>query len=84
MQMCNSQSWKARSCCNLSPGDHIFQQTLSGLPVAKHIFLGSWAVHFCQECHSLRSAPQRRHMAHLRLCLCGAPGKPSGQERGGT
>ena len=39
--------------------------------VANHVFLGSWMVDICQEGHSLRSAPQRRHMAHLRRCSPG-------------
>ena len=29
---------------------------------------GILVVHIRQECHSLRSAPQRKHMAHLGLC----------------
>ena len=48
------------------------------LPVANHVFLGSCIVDICQEGHSLRSAPQRRHMAHLRRCFRGVPRKPSG------
>ena len=40
-------------------------QTTSMLPLANHIFLGSWMVDICQEGHSLRSAPQRRHKAYL-------------------
>ena len=36
-----------------------------------------------QEGHSQRSAPQRRHTAHLRRCSHCTPGKPSGQDRGG-
>jgi len=63
-QACDSQHQKARG--NLGPRDGILHQTVNGLPVANHIFLGSWMVDTCQEGHSLRSAPQRRHMAHLR------------------
>ena len=37
----------------------ILQQTMSRLPVANHIFLGSWMADNCQEGHSLRSAPWR-------------------------
>ena len=48
-----------------------------------HIFLGSWMVHICLECHSPRSAPQRRHTAHLGLSSCCTPGKLSGWDRGG-
>ena len=36
-------------------------QTMSMLPLANHIFLGSWMVDICQEGRSLRSSPQRRH-----------------------
>ena len=36
-----------------------------------------------QEGRSQRSAPQRRHTAHLRRCSHCAPGKPSNQDRGG-
>ena len=32
-------------------------------------------VDICQEGHSLKSAPQRRHTAHLSQCTCGAPRK---------
>ena len=39
--------------------------------VANHVFLGSWTVDIHQEGHSLRSAPQRRHTAHLRWCSPG-------------
>ena len=47
---------------------------MSTLPVANHVFLGSWTVDICQECHSQRSAPQRRHTAHLKWCSHDAPG----------
>ena len=69
-QACDRQSWKARGCCNLGPRDCIFYQTVSRLEVANHVFLGYWTVHICQECHNLRSAPQRRYVAHLRLSQC--------------
>ena len=36
-----------------------------------------------QECRSLTSAPQRRHVAHLKWCSHDAPRKPSGQDQGG-
>ena len=62
-----SQSRKARG--NLGPRDGILHQTVSRIPVANHVFLGSWMVDIFQEGCSLRSAPQRRHMAHLRLLL---------------
>ena len=62
-----------RGCCNLSPRDRICHQTVSWLPVANLIFLGLWTIDICQGCHSLRSAPQRRHMVHLGLCSRGIP-----------
>ena len=52
---------------------------LSRLPVANYIFLRSWIIDIHQEGHSLRSAPQRRHTAHLRQCSHGESGKLSGQ-----
>ena len=63
----DSQSRKARG--NLGPRDSILHQTVSRLPVANHIFLGSWMVDIWQEGHSLRSAPQRRHTAQLEKVL---------------
>ena len=60
-----------------------FHQTGSRLPVANHVFLGSWMVHISQVCNSLKSAPQQRHMAHLGLCSRGTPGKPSSRDQGG-
>ena len=73
---------KARDCCNLSPTDRIFHQTVSRLPAANHVFLGSWMVHIGQECHSLRSAP-RGDTQHTWNCAL-MPGKLSGQDQGGT
>ena len=55
---CAPISQKARGHCNLGPKDHIFHQTVIRLPVANHMFLGSWTVHIHQECHSPRSAPR--------------------------
>ena len=52
-------------------------------PAANHVSLRSWMVDIHQEGCSLRSALQRRHMAHLRQCSCSAPGKPSIQDWGG-
>ena len=51
---------------NLSPRDGILYQTASRIPVANQVFLGSWTVDIHQEGCSQRSAPQRRHTAHLR------------------
>ena len=74
-QACDSQSLKEGAIS--APETGILHQTVSRLPVANHIFLGSWMVNICQEGHSLRSAPQRRHTAHLRQCSRCAPRKPS-------
>ena len=57
---------------------------LSRFPVANQGFLGFLMVDICQECHSLRLAPQRRHMAHQGLFPCDAPGKPSSWDQGGA
>ena len=74
-QVGDSQSWKTRA--NLGPRDGILHQTVSRLPVANQVFLGSWAADVHQESHSQRSAPQKRHMAHLRQRSLGACGKLS-------
>ena len=74
-QVGDSQSQKARG--KLIPRDSILHQTASRLPVANQVFLGSWMVDICQEGHSQRSAPQRRHTAHLRWHSCCTPRKPS-------
>ena len=60
----NGQSRKARG--KLSPRDGILYQTASRLPVANQVFLGSWMVDIHQEGRRQRSAPQRRHTAHLK------------------
>ena len=60
----DSQSWKASG--NLGPIDGILHQTVSMLPVANQVFLGSWTVDVSQEGCSQRSAPQRKHTARLR------------------
>ena len=80
-QVGDSQSQKARG--NLSPRDCILYQTVSRLPVANQDFLGFWMVDIHQEGHSQRSAPQRRHMAHLRRHSHCAHRKPSSWDRGG-
>ena len=59
----DSQSWKVRG--NFGPRDGILHQSGSRLPVANHVFLGYWTVDICQEGCNLRSAPERRHTAHL-------------------
>ena len=55
---------------------------LSRLPVANHVFLGSWMVDICQEGHSQRPALQRRYMAHLRWLSRSAPREPKNWDRG--
>ena len=56
---------------------------MSRPPVANQVFLGSWTVDIHQEGRSQRSAPQRRHTAHLRQCSHCAPRKLSGGDGGG-
>ena len=68
---------------NFIPRDGILYQTVSRLPVANQVFLWSWMVDICQEGHSQRSAPQRRHMAHLRQCSHCTPSKLSCWDWGG-
>ena len=51
---------------------------LSRLPVANHVFLGSWKADICRKGRNQRPAPQRRHRAHLsRRSRC-TPRKPTG------
>ena len=78
-QVGNSQSLKARG--NLCPRDGILYQTVSRLPITNQVFLGSWTVDICQKSRSQRSAPQRRHMAHLRWHSCCAARKLSDWDR---
>ena len=66
---------------NLGPRDGILYQTVSRLPVANRAFLGSWMVDTHQEGNSQRSAPQRRHTAHLRCHSRRAPRKPRGWDQ---
>ena len=61
----------------LGPRDGIPYQTASRLPVANQDFLWFWTVDICQEGCSKRSAPQKRHTAHLRWCTCWHPGNPA-------
>ena len=68
-QACHSQSCKARDHCNLTPRDGIFNQTVSRLPAANHVFLRSRMVNICQELRSLRSTLQRKHMAKPETVL---------------
>ena len=75
------QSQKERG--KLGPRDGIPYQTVSRLPVANQVFLVSWIVDIHQEGHSQRSAPQKRHTAHLRWHSRYAPRKPSSWDWGG-
>ena len=77
----DSQSQKARG--KLGPRDGILYQTASRLLVANQVFLRSWTVDIHQEGRSQRSAPQRRHTAHLRRCSHCAPRKLSIWNGGG-
>ena len=61
----------------------ILHQIVSRLPVANQVFLRSWTVDIHQEGCSQRSAPQRRHMAHLRWHSCCTPKKPRVWDWGG-
>ena len=64
-QVDDSQSRKAKG--NLGPRDSILQ-TVSRLPFANQVFIGSWTVDICLEGHSLRSAETRkviRNTTHL-------------------
>ena len=74
---------RARSIGAILAPEMASSTKLSRLPVANPVCLGSWMVDICQERHSPRSAPQRRHTAHLRWRSCGAPKKPSSQDWGG-
>ena len=64
----NSQRRKARG--NLRPRDAILHQTVSRLPVANQVFLGSWTADVRLEGCSQRSAPQRRHATERALSRC--------------
>ena len=67
----------------LSPRDSFPYPTANRLPVSNQDFLGFWTVDICQEGRSQRSAPQKRHTAHLRRRAHCAPRKPSGWDGGG-
>ena len=68
---------------NLGPRDNILYQTASRLPVANQDFWGFWTVDIRWEGRSQRSAPQKRHTAHLRRVCPLPPRKLSGWDRGG-
>ena len=71
----DGQSQKQRD--KLGPRGGTPFQTVSRLPAANQVFLGSWMVDIRQEGRSQRSAPQRRHTAHLRWRSRCSPRKPS-------
>ena len=52
------------------------------LPVSNQVFLGSWKADICQEGHSLRSSPQKRHKAHMRRCSHLVPWKTNSWDAG--
>ena len=72
-----------RQGANSAPETASLYQTVSRLPVANQVFLGSWMVDIHQEGCSQRSAPQRRHTVHLRQCSHCAPRKLNGWDQGG-
>ena len=61
----------------LGPRDSILLQTASRLPVANQDLLGFWTVNIHENGCSQRSAPLKRHMAHLRGHACCHPGSPA-------
>ena len=67
-----------------SPRDGIPYQTANRLPVSNQDFLGFWKVDISLEGCSQRSAPQKRHMAHLRRRACSTPRKLSSWDGGGN
>ena len=67
---------------NLGPRDGILYQTASRLPVANKDFLGFWTLDIRWEGCSQRSAPQKKHRAHLRCHSHSARRKMSGRDRG--
>ena len=66
----------------LQPQRGIIYQTASRLHCNQD-FLGFRMVDIRQDGFSQRSAPQKRHTAHLRRCSRCTPGKPSGWDGGG-
>ena len=66
---------------NHSPREASSTKLQAGFVTNQH-FLGFWMVDIYREGRSQRSAPQKRHTAHLRRCACCTPGKPSGRDGG--
>ena len=67
---------------NRSPREALSTKLQAG-SVANQDFLGFWMVDICWEGHSQRSAPQKRHTAHLRRHAHCTPRKPSSWDGGG-
>ena len=65
------------------PQRGILYQAASKQPVTNQNPLGFWMVDFCRQGHSQRSAPQKRHRAHLRWHSHCTPRKLSGWDGGG-
>ena len=80
-QVGGSQSKKARG--SHDPRDGILHQIVSRLTVAIQVFLRSWTVDIHQDGCNQRSAPQRRHTAHVRRYSGDATRKPSSWDQGG-
>ena len=70
-QMRDSQSWKARGCCNLSPRDRIFHQLKAGSHLLTSFFWNPGQL------TSARDQLPRGDTAYLGLCSCAESGKPS-------
>ena len=67
---------------NRGPREASYTKLQAGF-VANRDFLGFCMVDICQEGHSQRSAPQKRHTAHLRRRTRCTPRKPSSWDGGG-
>ena len=68
---------------NCSPREASSTKLQAGF-VANQDFLGFWMVDIHQAGLSQRSAPQKRHTAHLRRCSGCTPRKPNGRDGGGN
>ena len=77
----DGQSQKQRD--KLGPRGGTPFHTVSRLPAANQVFLGSWMVDIRQEGRSQRSAPQRGHTALLGWRSHCVPRKLSGWDGGG-
>ena len=65
---------------NCSPREALSTKLQAGF-IANQDFLGFWMVDICQEGCSQRSAPQKRHKAHLRWARMLPPRKLSGWDK---